>query len=193
MDLKKLFLLLCLLMCAAVFIGFGYYFDQLAFTPLLLWIFVPDCPLYVLLTLPILAKKIRSDAYSFLVSIGMFKYGLWTVFVLLFYSEYWQPSQIWITVPFIIGHIGMALLGAALLPKKKVAASIALVVLAWFLLNDYADYFLGTRPLIPSHDISLIRDLTIAASIILTLGFFLYAEKIRSFAPVKFFREVIQN
>lgn len=193
MDHKKLFLLLCLLMCAAVLIGFGYYFDQILATPLLLIIFVPDCPLYVLLTLPILARRIQSDAYSFLVSLGMFKYGLWTVFVLLFYSEYWQPSQLWITIPFIIGHIGMTLLGAALLPKKRVAFAVFAIVLAWFLLNDYSDYFLGTIPPIPGHDISLVRDLTIAASIIFTLSFFLFPEKIRSAAPVKFFRSVIQN
>jgi|SRR3989338_1913614 len=188
---KKLFLLLCFLTCAAVLIGFGYYSDQILATPLLLIIFVPDCPLYVLLTLPILAKRIKNDTYSFLVSLGMFKYGLWTVFVLLFYSEYWQPSALWITIPFIIGHIGMALLGAALLPKKKVAASIALVVLLWFLLNDYADYFLGTRPPIPGRDISLVRDLTIAASVLFTLSFFIFPERIRSFPPVRFFRQVI--
>src|SRR3989338_5584521 len=161
---KKLFLLLCFLTCAAVLIGFGYYWNQLLATPLLLIIFVPDCPLYVLLTLPILARKVSNDAYSFLVSLGMFKYGLWTVFVLLFYAEYWQLSQLWITVPFIIGHIGMALLGAALLPKKRVAFAVFALVLAWFLLNDYSDYFLGPRPPIPAHDLSLVRDLTIAAS-----------------------------
>ena len=188
-----LFRLLFFLCIVAAFVGAYYYWDQMAATPLLLLIFIPDCPLYVLLALPILARKVSSDSYSFLVSIGMFKYGLWTVFVLLFYSEFWSPSQLWITIPFIIGHIGMALLGAALLPKKKVAASIALIVLAWFLLNDYADYFLGTRPLIPPHDISLVRDLTIAASIIFTLSFFLFPEKIRPFAPVKFFRRVIGN
>ncbi|MCX6772911.1 MAG: DUF1405 domain-containing protein, partial [Candidatus Micrarchaeota archaeon] len=107
-ESRRLFLFnfLFLLCIAGVLAGAYYYWDQMAATPLLLLIFVPDCPLYVLLTLPILSKKIRSDAYSFLVSIGMFKYGLWTVFVLLFYSEYWSPSQIWITIPFIIGHIG---------------------------------------------------------------------------------------
>lgn len=190
---KSLFLLLCLLMCAAVLIGFAYYFDQLLATPFLLLIFVPDCPLYVLLTLPILARRIKSDAYSFLVSLGMFKYGLWTVFVLLFYSEYWSPSQLWITVPFIIGHIGMALLGAAILPRKRVAFAVFTLVLIWFLLNDYADYFLGTVPPIPVHNLDLVRDLTIAASILFTLAFFLFPEKIRSLAPVKFFREIIQN
>lgn len=186
-------MLLCLLCCAAVLIGFFYYSEQLLLTPLILIIFVPDCPLYVLLTIPILAKRITSNAFSFLVSLGMFKYGLWTVFVLLFYGEYWQPSQIWITVPFIIGHIGMALLGAALLPKKRVAFAAFALAIAWFLLNDYADYFLGTRPLIPSHDIGLVASLTIAASILFTLSFFLFPEKIRSFAPVKFFRQIIQN
>jgi len=190
---KSPFRLLLLLSVAAVLIGFWYYAGQLAATPLPLLIFVPDCPLYVLLALPILLGLIRSPPYSFLVSIGMFKYGLWTVFVLLFYSEYWQASQLWITIPFIIGHVGMALLGAAILPKKRVAFGIFAIVLLWFLLNDYSDYFLGAIPPIPAHDLGLVRDLTIAASIAFTLAFYFFNKQIRELAPVKFFRSAIQN
>jgi len=93
----------------------------------------------------------------------------------------------------MVRGLSVALLGAALLPKKKVAAAVLLVALAWFLLNDYSDYWLGTRPLIPDRGISLVRDLTIAASIIFTLAFFLFPEKISSFPPVKFFRWAIGN
>ena len=87
----------------------------------------------------------------------------------------------------------MALLGAALLPKKRVAFAAFALALAWFLLNDYADYFLGTRPPIPPEGIGLIQNLTIAASFVLTIGFFLFAEKVRAFPLVKFFRQVIGN
>jgi uncharacterized membrane protein YpjA len=191
---ENLFRILFFLNIAAVFTGLWYYQDQLSATPLQLLIFVPDCPLYVLLAIPILAKKIKNDAYSFFVSIGMVKYGLWTVFVLLFHWDaYSLPAYLPVTLVFIAGHLGMALEGAALLPAKKVAQGAVLLSLAWFLLNDISDYFWGTVPLIPTGGMDTVRNLTFAASFALTLGLYLYYEKVRSFLPVKFFRWVIQN
>lgn len=191
---SPLFWLLTLLVFAGVIIGAWYYSGQLSATPLALAIFVPDCPLYVLLSIPILLGLIKNDSFSFLTAIGMSKYGLWTIFALLFHSKYYfAPSALLITIIFIIGHIGMALLGGALLPKKRVAFAVFALALAWFLLNDYADYFLGTRPPIPPEGIGLVQNLTIAASFVLTLGFFLFAEKVRSLAPVRFFRQIIGN
>jgi uncharacterized membrane protein YpjA len=194
MERSPLFNLLFILCIAAVFAGAYYYYDQLALTPLLLLIFVPDCPLYVLLTLPLLARRIKNGTYSFLVAIGMAKYGLWTVFVLLFHWDvYSLPGNLLVTIIFIVGHTGMALLGAALIPAKRIALPAMLLILAWFLLNDLSDYFWGTRPPIPSRDIDFVRNITIVASLALTLSFYFYGEKIRSISPVKFFRWVIQN
>ncbi len=191
---ENLFRLLFVLCIAGVFAGAYYYFDQLTSTAASLIIFVPDCPFYVLLALPILAKRIKSSAYSFFVAVGMAKYGLWTVFVLLFhFGAYSSLEALPITIIFILGHIGMLLLGAAILPKNRIPAVFMLLILAWFLLNDYADYFLGTRPPIPSSGIDLVRNLTVAASFAFTLGFYFYGEKVRSFPPVKFFRKIIEN
>jgi len=190
----NLFRLLFILCIAAVFAGAYYYSYQLSSTAASLLLFVPDCPLYVLLTLPILARRIKNGIFSFLVAVGMAKYGAWTVFVLLFHwGAYSTPANLPITVIFILGHTGMALLGAALLPKKRIGTIALLIILGWFLLNDYSDYFLGTRPLIPGAGINFVRDLTIAASFAFTLGFYFYGEKVRSFQPVKFFRWVIGN
>lgn len=183
-----------LLNIAAVFAGAYYYQDQLTSTPLPLLIFVPDCPLYVLLAIPILLGAIRNQAYSFFVSIGMFKYGLWTVFVLFFHwSAYAAPSALAITLVFILGHIGMALEGLALLPKGKAGIAVLAACLAWFLLNDVSDYFWGTVPPIPTANLSTVALLTFAASLLLPLAFFLWPEKIRNAAPVAFFRRIIQN
>lgn len=191
---ENLFRILFLLNIAGVLAGAWYYADQISSTPLALLMFVPDCPLYVLLAIPILAKRIKNDVYSFLVSIGMAKYGLWTVFVLLFHwSAYSHPAYLLVTLIFIVGHTGMVLEGAALLPKKKVGFAIALAALAWFLLNDVADYFWGTVPPIPTNGLELVCNLTFAASFVFTLGFFLFPEKVRGFAPVKMFRWIIQN
>ena len=191
---EPLFKLVILLNIAAVFTGLWYYWGQLAATPLQLLIFVPDCPLYVLLAIPILLKWVKNDIYSFLVSIGMVKYGLWTVFALLYNWEfYFLPEFLLVTIIFIIGHLGMALEGAVILPKKRIGALALAIILAWFLLNDYADYFLGTRPLIPENGINFVRDLTIAASFTITLGFYFYGEKVRELLPVKFGRWLIKN
>jgi len=195
MDKRALlFNILLLLNIAAVFAGAYYYWDQLSATPLHLIPFVPDCPLYVLLALPILLKWIRNSAYAFIVSVGMVKYGLWTVFVLLFHwNAYSVPSALLVTIIFILGHIGMALEGAVLLPKKRAGTAVLLLALAWFLFNDYADYVIGTVPSIPAYGMQLVAALTAAASIIIPLVFFLFQEKIRSFAPVKLGRWIIQN
>ncbi len=191
---RPLFNLLLLLLVAAAAVGFWYYWDQLLATTPALLVFVPDCPMYALLTIPILLGMVRSTAYSFIVALGMFKYGIWTVAVLLFHwNAYSVFNSLPITLIFIIGHTGMALLGAALLPKKKLAFPFILVVLAWFLLNDISDYFWGTVPPIPKAGLGLVAILTFLASIIFTAGFFFYAEKAKTFPPVAFFREIIGN
>ena len=189
----RLFQAVLFLNIAAVLVGFWYYQDQLAATPLHLLVFVPDCPLYVLLAIPILLG-FRNTAYSFLVSIGMFKYGLWTVFVLLFHwGAYSVPAALPVTVVFIIGHLGMALEGLALLPAKKAGAAVLILCIAWFLLNDVSDYFWGTVPPIPAGGMGLVAALTFAASFIIPLSFFFHSGKIRAFAPVKFGRWLFQN
>ena len=191
---QNLFKLLLLLNIAAVLVGFWYYSDQLLATPLPLFPFVPDCPLYVLLAIPVLLKMVKSDWFSFLTSVGMAKYGLWTVFVLLFHSQaYFSPEMASVSIIFIFGHAGMVLEGLALLPKKRVGTAVLLLAIGWFLLNDISDYFWGTVPAIPTTGMELVRNLTIAASLVLPLALFLYAEKLRPLAPVKFFRWLIGN
>ncbi|MCX8175311.1 MAG: DUF1405 domain-containing protein [Candidatus Micrarchaeota archaeon] len=194
MRKENLLFWLLLLFCGfAIFKGAVYYAYQLSLTPPALLLFVPDCPLYVLLALPLILRLVRSESYSFFVSAGMVKYGIWTIFVLLFYQEYWEPSQLQTTLLFIAGHICMALLGAALAPPKRVAFAVVAAVVLWFLLNDYADYWLGTRPLIPDREIGLVRNLTVASSILFPLALYWYGENLRSAAPVAFFRRIIQN
>ncbi len=189
---KPLFYVLILTNIAAVFAGAHYYWAQLSSTPLQLLIFVPDCPLYVLLALPILLKLVKNSTYAFLISVGLTKYGLWTVFALIFHwGAYSMPAALPTTIIFIIGHLGMAIQGAALIPKKGVGLAALLLALGWFLLNDYSDYFLGTVPPIPGQGIELVAALTFFASIALTLGFYLYSEKLLSFPPVRFIREII--
>lgn len=186
-------LLLALLAAITVLVGIIYYYDQLAATPLLLLIFVPDCPLYMLLGLLVMTKVVKSDAFSFLVSVGMVMYSLWTLFVFaLFPAAYFSPQRLIITLIFIAGHLGMFLGGLAILPKKKVAIPVVLITMGWFLLNDVSDYFWGTRPYLPPGHDTLVMALTFAASIIIPLLLCFYWDKAEKVPLVKWMRGIIQ-
>lgn len=151
----------------AVIAGLYYYWDQLLSTSPLLLIFVPDCPLYVLLALPLLLNKTKSIFYSFFVSSGLVKYGFWTVFVLLFYSEvYFAPAFFMVSSIFLLGHIGMVLEGLYFLPKAQLNYYQLFFITAWFLINDFADYYLGTVPSIPFQQREIVVGLAVASSFV---------------------------
>jgi uncharacterized membrane protein YpjA len=192
-NFEKLFLIALFLNVSAVIIGGYYYIDQLASTQWHLLVFVPDCPFYVLLALLIILGVVRNEIFSFMVSVGMVKYGLWTVFAILFHwGVYSQPPYILTSFVFIIGHLGMAAEGLALLPKKPARLALALA-LAWFLLNDVSDYFWGTVPSLPPGGLSTVRNLTFASSIALPFMLFLFAPALLRLAPIKFLRRVCNS
>ena len=193
-DATILFWAAILLNCLAVFIGASLYSGQFALHPQYLAVFVPDCPLYVFLTLIILFGIIRNEIFSFIVSIGMVKYGLWTVFVLLFHPGYYFTSDIFnMSVLLVLGHLGMALEGLAILPKKRLAPVALALAIGWFLINDFSDYFLGTVPIIPPAGMSLVRDVTIASSVLIPFLLFMFAAQIKNFAPIPMLRNILFN
>ena len=175
-----------------VLVGASVYADQLGLHPAYLAIFVPDCPLYVFLSLLIIFGIIRNEIFSFIVSIGMVKYGLWTVFVLFFHSGYYfAPDMLLVSAIFVIGHLGMALEGLALIPKKPLAIPALALAAGWFLLNDYSDYFLGTVPSLPPGGLAFVAIITFASSILLPLALFSFAARIRENALVAWLRGVL--
>lgn len=190
---RDLFLLLVLINIVGVLVGIYYYWGQLVSTPLLLLIFVPACPLYVFLTLFIITKTIRNDSFAFLVSVGMVKYSLWTIFIfLLFSGAYFAPAMLPITIIFIAGHLGMLLEGLAVVPRKKVALAAVLLTLCWFLLTDISDYFWGTKPIdVPPGHETFIMLVTFAASFIITFLLYLCFDKAQKVPLVGFLRDVI--
>jgi uncharacterized membrane protein YpjA len=189
---KKLFLLALLINALAVLAGVYFYSDQLLQTAPQLLIFVPDCPLYVFLSILIILGIARNDIFSFIVSAGMVKYGLWTVFVILFHWDaYSQPLFLWTSIIFIIGHLGMALEGLALLPKKRISALALYAAIGWFLLNDYMDYAVGTVPPIPREGMATVAALTVAASVLLPLALFAYGSRIANWRAVAFLRGIL--
>jgi uncharacterized membrane protein YpjA len=165
-----------------IFYGYYYYAEQLGATPLYLWIFVPDCPLYIMLftiALMLAILGFESKLFSYIAAVGMMKYGIWTLAALLLYGEYFFSSSAFLLSSFLFMlHIGMTLEGPVLVPKKLSKWHLS-VALLWFLANDYVDYFygfvdnfgrytLGTHPILPpAGRIPIIMAITFLLSILL--------------------------
>jgi len=167
---QALFFLLIAVNAIAVLIGLAYYQEQLELTPPMMLLFVPDCPIFVFLTLFIMLGLVKSKPFSFFVSCGMVKYGLWTIFVMLFHFQTYLLSDILVTsLIFIIGHILMVFEGFAILPKKNAGSAVLAATMFLLLLNDYFDYSSGTKPFIPNGGIEIVAVFTIMASIAIPL------------------------
>jgi len=127
---------------------YGYYFYQPQFsrTPVALWPFVPDCPLYTTLFALVIVLAVmgyRNTLFNFIVSVGLMKYAAWTLMVLVMFKDFYFFNTVDIAMQaaiLFIMHVGMFLEGLTFpFPKPKpwhLAAA-----LGWFLLNDIIDYF----------------------------------------------------
>jgi len=136
------------------FVGMYNYSPQLSRTDCLFWLFVIDCPLYVVLfAFLVVLKRIgeKADLLSFVVSVGLILYGAWTLFAMLWWGEYYFVPQMlaWNLIDFVV-HILMIAEGFVLL-SNKVKWEYVAVALAWFLFNDWIDYFgPNVHPWLPS-------------------------------------------
>jgi len=150
---------------AGSLVGLFYYWDQLVSASPFVWIFIPDCPLYTMLVAVILAvyvsTKRSSDLINFITAVGLAKYGTWTVVIVLGLSTFYFSVDSGLYTVLVLLHVAMAaefILPLLLIRQLKYRwTAIALV---WFLANDVADYFLGTHPLVPTSEISLIAAFT---------------------------------
>ena len=152
----------------AYFGFFVYYKEQIMATPLPLLAFTADCPLAVLLfaaalLLHLIGKK--NNFLSFLAAAYCLKYGFWTVAVILYFNQlYFEPENWALYATMLITHFGMALESFALVGKIEVKKKYLMIVLGWFLLNDYMDYFWGMRPWTVPND-GLLLPFTVLLSI----------------------------
>ena len=150
---------------AGSLIGFYYYCDQLASASPFVWIFIPDCPLYTTLAAVVLAvyvsTKRSSDLINFITAVGLVKYGTWTVVIVLGLSTFYFSVDSTLYTVLVLMHVAMAaefILPLLLIRQLKYRWTTIAIV--WFLANDVADYFLGTHPLVPTSEISLIAAFT---------------------------------
>lgn len=181
--MERSWAVLYLLVAINIFgIAYGYYFyyDQLASSPLYLWPFIPDCPLYVMVFTFALLLTLYGYEFkllNYIAAVGMMEYGAWTLMALLLFSDQFFSGPLWVisSVLFVL-HIGMFSEGLLLIPKKLNIFHFSAGLL-WFIINDYFDYFygylnaagryvLGTHPILPSNDrIQVVMVLTFMLSI----------------------------
>jgi uncharacterized membrane protein YpjA len=141
--------------------GFVFYYgDRLASTPLPLVLFVPDCPLYVsffvisaLLIASGRTKSWLSQLFIFVTSVGLMKYALWTMFVILFFNSYFlSPAALGEYILLFILHFLALLEVFAFVGKVDLKWIFVAVAVVWLVFNDSVDYILGTHPTLPMMD-----------------------------------------
>jgi len=160
--IRLLFFVFCLVSFYFGYVTYDSMFPE--FDPLL-WIFIPDCPLYVLLLLLIVLFDIKNDFFRFLVGVGLMKYGLWTLMIFALYSDvFFSGPYLISTSILVVGHILMAAASFIIVPKK-ISLGVIVPVFLWFLLNDYIDYWVGTMPIFPDAHIGIVVPASIGLSI----------------------------
>ena len=137
--------------------GFLWYRVQLSETPWYFWPLTPDCPLTSLCFMLFLWfiregkpwRKGWKAVISWIAVLGAAKYGIWTVLVLGQYilSPGSQPDgQDWMLVASHLGLLAEGVLFRRQLPAMPAMYGVAMI---WFVLNDYADWFLLIHPRLP--------------------------------------------
>ncbi|MFQ5815009.1 MAG: DUF1405 domain-containing protein [Candidatus Hydrothermarchaeaceae archaeon] len=156
--------------------AFGFYYYQGLFlaSPLRQGMFIPDSPASTIifssaLILILLNKK--NDWLSYASSVYVAKYGLWTLLVILYYSEYFlAPERRLFYITMFILHAGMVAQPLIVTPTINKNRK-HLLLLPWFLLNDYMDYVVDTHPLFgyPFEDIWAISLSSVFSSVLLCI------------------------
>ncbi|MGZ7199734.1 MAG: DUF1405 domain-containing protein [Halobacteriota archaeon] len=165
MENTPLLIAIIIINIAGSLVGLFYYWDQLVSASPFVWIFIPDCPLYTFLVAVVLAvyasTKRSSDVINFITAVGLAKYGTWTVIVVLGFSTFYFSVDSTLYTVLILMHVAMA--AEFILPLlliRQLKYRLTAIAFAWFLANDFADYFLGTHPPVPTSQISLIAGFT---------------------------------
>lgn len=147
--------------------GFTWYKDQILDNSLKFLFFIPDGPLaslffVIFLILYLFGKSV--PIIDALASVSLFKYGVWTIMVVIWGGWAEEASVIkmitletisWTDLLIIIIHIAMIL--QAILFYKKYSYGFWNILLAgiWLLTNDFLDYTFGIHPVLPNSISSL--------------------------------------
>lgn len=127
----------------------GWYGQQLPQTPLVWWLFVPDCPLVAgAFALALWGRRQgkRWTLFNLWVAAGSIKYGVWTCTVWL---AYWLQTGdfFFLSVAMFLTHIGLIAQGVVLLLlTERWSVRDGLLVLAYYAFADFVDYGLNHHP-----------------------------------------------
>lgn len=131
--------------------GFIWYGNQLADTPALLRIFVPDSPTGSGLFTLVIFSYIIGRQYPFLealAGITNFKYGVWAVAVIV--SGWMLGNDVhWTDIMLLTSHAGMAVESALYSKFYRLSWLPVGVAALWTLNNDFLDYVMDIHPWLP--------------------------------------------
>lgn len=138
---------------AGALFGFYYYLPQFGETPVYLWILVADSPIATLLAAGAYISRTCDSPSAVLDSLAFLanlKYGLWTVFVLLYYSESFLSFRSGPMFTFlVISHLLMALQAFFLFEDARITLASTAAAVSAYLINDLVDYGLGIHTSLP--------------------------------------------
>jgi uncharacterized membrane protein YpjA len=171
--------ILILANCLAILVGLRFYVqgDQLVANSAVLWPVIVDSPLsvaWMVFSLFALAGAGGRAAYrdswfhrlvDTLAFVSLVKYGLWTAVAVNYFFGLYFPAP-WAYFGILFTHLVMV--GQAfLLPYYAKTSKQALAVaLAWLLLNDVADYWVGLAPRLRGDELGLLPGITVGLSLL---------------------------
>ncbi|WP_307331311.1 DUF1405 domain-containing protein [Evansella vedderi] len=150
---NRLFLMLLLLInIGGTIYGYIWYKSQLAITPPIFLIFVPDSPtasLFFCFVLAAFLFRKNIPLVEALAAVTLLKYGVWAVVMIV---AAWAAGDTltWQQYMLIGSHLGMAVQGLLYAPYYRIKAWHLGVVAVWTLHNDVIDYIYGMHPWVSS-------------------------------------------
>ncbi|MEF8880379.1 MAG: DUF1405 domain-containing protein [Candidatus Nanohaloarchaea archaeon] len=129
--------------------GFYYYLDQIFSTPMVLWIFVPASPIatfFFASSIYLNSKDRGLPLLDTLAFISNFKYGLWTVFCLLYYWDiFFTGNSVGLYTFMILSHLGMFIQSFMVFNWNNINLRLLVLTGLWYIINDFVDYTFGTH------------------------------------------------
>lgn len=171
-DLRKFFLRdeiiksLILVNIAGTAFGFYYYRDLMLSNSVYLWPVIPDSPastLFIALSFFLYLKNRGNKVIDALAFIGNVKYGLWTVFVLLYMNQgFLEYTSILMYGFLLFSHLAMFFQAFLVLEYSEISMKEIIPVGLFFLVNDVIDYSLGVHAYLPE-DTSFLGPVSVVA------------------------------
>lgn len=146
---RKFILFLFIVNLLGTIYGYIWYKTQLAITPPIFLIFVPDSPTASLFfTIVLFFFLIRKNApyMEALAMVTLFKYGIWAV-VMNLLTLFIDGSLSWQGYMLIASHGAMAIQGLLYAPFYRIKLRHLTGAAIWTLHNDIIDYVFGMMPM----------------------------------------------